>query len=161
MSTCPCGSGNSFTDCCEPIIKGTLNAPTAAGLMRARYSSYTTGDIDFIIETTHPDHRDDMDVKEITSWSEQSNWKGLEIVDTSEGTERDDWGMVEFKAKFELGGNELSHHERSEFVKVDGKWYFLDGNPVTETYQRQGPKVGRNDPCSCGSGKKYKKCCGK
>jgi len=29
-----------------------------------------------------------------------------------------------------------------------------------ETVTRQGPKVGRNDPCSCGSGKKYKKCCG-
>jgi preprotein translocase subunit SecA len=26
---------------------------------------------------------------------------------------------------------------------------------------RMGPKVGRNDPCSCGSGKKYKQCCGK
>ncbi|HLK58192.1 MAG TPA: SEC-C metal-binding domain-containing protein [Chthonomonadaceae bacterium] len=32
----------------------------------------------------------------------------------------------------------------------------------TETilYERAGPKVGRNDPCPCGSGKKYKKCCG-
>ena len=28
-------------------------------------------------------------------------------------------------------------------------------------YQREAPKVGRNDPCPCGSGKKYKKCCGK
>ncbi|MDR0490672.1 MAG: DnaJ domain-containing protein [Oscillospiraceae bacterium] len=28
------------------------------------------------------------------------------------------------------------------------------------TYRREGPKVGRNDPCPCGSGKKYKKCCG-
>jgi preprotein translocase subunit SecA len=28
------------------------------------------------------------------------------------------------------------------------------------TVQRAGPKVGRNDPCPCGSGKKYKKCCG-
>jgi preprotein translocase subunit SecA len=26
---------------------------------------------------------------------------------------------------------------------------------------RSGPKVGRNDPCPCGSGKKYKQCCGK
>ena len=26
---------------------------------------------------------------------------------------------------------------------------------------RTGPKVGRNDPCPCGSGKKYKQCCGK
>ena len=30
-----------------------------------------------------------------------------------------------------------------------------------ETYHKEGPKVGRNDPCPCGSGKKYKKCCGK
>jgi hypothetical protein len=27
--------------------------------------------------------------------------------------------------------------------------------------KRTGPKVGRNDPCPCGSGKKYKNCCGK
>jgi preprotein translocase subunit SecA len=31
----------------------------------------------------------------------------------------------------------------------------------TVTYHREEPKVGRNDPCPCGSGKKYKKCCGK
>ena len=30
---------------------------------------------------------------------------------------------------------------------------------VPETFRRQGPKVGRNDPCPCGSGKKFKKCC--
>ena len=29
-----------------------------------------------------------------------------------------------------------------------------------EPYRREGPKIGRNDPCPCGSGKKYKKCCG-
>jgi hypothetical protein len=38
----------------------------------------------------------------------------------------------------------------------------LDDNPqVTGTFRRAEPKVGRNDPCPCGSGKKYKKCCGK
>ena len=30
-----------------------------------------------------------------------------------------------------------------------------------ETYKREQPKVGRNDPCPCGSGKKYKNCCGR
>nr|QGT50781.1 hypothetical protein Elusimicrob2101_0440 [uncultured Elusimicrobia bacterium] len=29
-----------------------------------------------------------------------------------------------------------------------------------ETVKHEGPKIGRNDPCPCGSGKKYKKCCG-
>jgi len=30
-----------------------------------------------------------------------------------------------------------------------------------KTIVNEGPKVGRNDPCPCGSGKKYKQCCGK
>ena len=29
-----------------------------------------------------------------------------------------------------------------------------------QTVVHEGPKIGRNDPCPCGSGKKYKKCCG-
>jgi preprotein translocase subunit SecA len=41
----------------------------------------------------------------------------------------------------------------------------LDGGRLlprkVETFRREGPKIGRNDPCPCGSGKKYKKCCGK
>lgn len=32
--------------------------------------------------------------------------------------------------------------------------------PKVETVVNEGPKIGRNDPCPCGSGKKYKKCCG-
>jgi uncharacterized protein len=35
------------------------------------------------------------------------------------------------------------------------------GNNMSPTYRRLGPKVGRNDLCPCGSGKKYKYCCGK
>lgn len=42
-------------------------------------------------------------------------------------------------------------------------WDFTDSNPwsVSQTYVRETPKIGRNDPCPCGSGKKYKRCCGK
>ena len=36
-----------------------------------------------------------------------------------------------------------------------------DENGVGKTITRKGEKVGRNDPCPCGSGLKYKKCCGK
>ncbi|MBI1910138.1 MAG: preprotein translocase subunit SecA [Deltaproteobacteria bacterium] len=35
------------------------------------------------------------------------------------------------------------------------------GRVITEPSPREGPKIGRNDPCPCGSGKKYKKCCGR
>ncbi|MFH0898551.1 MAG: preprotein translocase subunit SecA [bacterium] len=34
-------------------------------------------------------------------------------------------------------------------------------DPSAKTFKREAPKVGRNEPCPCGSGKKYKKCCGK
>ncbi len=36
-----------------------------------------------------------------------------------------------------------------------------DGTVTPATIKRQGKKVGRNDPCPCGSGKKYKNCCGR
>ena len=36
-----------------------------------------------------------------------------------------------------------------------------DGTVAPATIRRQGKKVGRNDPCPCGSGKKYKNCCGR
>ena len=32
---------------------------------------------------------------------------------------------------------------------------------INRTVINEGPKVGRNDPCTCGSGKKYKNCCGR
>ena len=51
--------------------------------------------------------------------------------------------------------------ERSRFVRRDGQWYYLDGEYETETTRRETPKIGRNDPCPCGSGKKFKKCCGR
>jgi len=41
-------------------------------------------------------------------------------------------------------------------VRADGS----EINPVVETYRREGRKIGRNEMCPCGSGKKYKKCCG-
>ncbi|MGA1523171.1 MAG: SEC-C metal-binding domain-containing protein, partial [Planctomycetota bacterium] len=49
----------------------------------------------------------------------------------------------------------------ASFQKIDGRYYFVDGVIVGPgTFRREAPKVGRNDPCPCGSGKKHKKCCG-
>jgi len=47
-----------------------------------------------------------------------------------------------------------------DFDEGDG-YYYDDYEPdEVKTFVRESPKVGRNDPCPCGSGKKYKKCCG-
>lgn len=161
MEKCPCSSELNYSECCEPIIKGEKEAETAEALMRSRYSAYTKHEIEYIGETIHPDQRSDYDEKATKDWSHGSEWLGLEIVNTENGLASDEEGTVEFKAKFKQQGYELDHHELSEFKKVDGKWYFFNGEAVkNKPVVREDPKIGRNDPCICGSGKKYKKCCG-
>ncbi|CAH2031937.1 YchJ family protein [Trichlorobacter ammonificans] len=161
MSSCPCGSGSSYTDCCLPIIKNLRPAETAEALMRARYAAYATTEMDFVFESTHPDHRQNYDHDGTRAWAESSEWLGLQIVATDKGGPTDDVGQVEFIARFrEQGGAARAHHENSRFLRQDGRWYFADGvmvknQPIIVS------KVGRNDPCTCGSGLKYKKCCGK
>lgn len=160
MSNCYCGSGVTYSDCCEPIIGGVQSAKTAEQLMRARYSAYVGAKMDFIFETTHPDHRQGYDHAGTQEWAENSEWLGLEIVNNLKGGPDDTTGEVEFIARFSEKGVPREHHENAQFKKDKGRWYFAEGamvkpKPVTVS------KIGRNDPCTCGSGLKYKKCCGK
>jgi SEC-C motif-containing protein len=130
--------------------------------MRSRYTAYTQGTIDYVVDTHDPASRDDVDRDAAGKWSESAEWLGLEIVDTEAGGEGDDAGVVEFIATYQVEGVEHKHHERSTFLRDDGRWYYKDGDMVKpRPVVRDQPKVGRNEPCPCGSGKKFKKCCGK
>jgi preprotein translocase subunit SecA len=51
---------------------------------------------------------------------------------------------------------EMQEKQRQDYIMSRG-----EDTPEPKTVKRDHDKVGRNDPCSCGSGKKYKKCCGK
>ncbi|MCI6261533.1 YchJ family protein [Pyramidobacter sp. SM-530-WT-4B] len=161
MSLCPCGSNRELEECCRLIIKGSRRAQTAVELMKARYVAYTTGDVDFIISSHDPETRENVSKEATEEWSRSARWLGIEILSTIGGGPDDDDGVVEFVASFELEGKKINHHEKSYFKKINGNWFFVDGQIVPETYVRSAPKVGRNDPCPCGSGKKYKFCCGK
>ena len=46
-------------------------------------------------------------------------------------------------------------------VLLDIYWYWQAIINKPQTVRREGDKTGRNDPCPCGSGKKYKACCNK
>jgi SEC-C motif domain protein len=127
--------------------------------MRARYTSYATGKIEFVERTHAPDSRGDFDRKAAEKWSRESQWKGLRILATKKGTERDNDGIVSFVAAFVQDGKEYHHEEIAHFKKVDGAWMFSESQtPNRETFVKSGPDLGRNDPCHCGSGKKFKKC---
>jgi SEC-C motif-containing protein len=161
MKLCPCGSGLAYTECCEPYITGIKPAPTAEALMRSRYSAYAEQAIDYIFATCIQDGKQDIDVKQTKDWSEKSRWLGLKILLVSQGGPTDTEGTVEFEAVYEREGLKDIHHERAQFKKQDGRWFYDDGTIIPKTVVRAGPKVGRNEPCPCGSGKKYKYCHGR
>lgn len=159
---CPCGSGKTYAECCEPIIKGTKKAPTAESLMRARYTAYEKQEIDFIINTCEDsDEVAEIDRKATEDWSKNSTWHGLQILRTEKGTESDEEGVVEFEATYTRKQIRDVHHEMAYFKKINEEWVYSVGQLKTTTVVREGEKIGRNDPCPCGSGKKYKKCCGR
>lgn len=159
--SCPCGTQKTYSQCCGMFHAGA-KADTAEKLMRSRYSAYVVGKIDYVANTNDPQTGGDFDFEAAEVWSKQSEWLGLEIVATKEGKPGDLSGEVEFKAKFKADGVEQTHHEVSlfRFDPKNGSWFYRDGKTIREPERRAEPKIGRNDPCSCGSGKKYKKCCG-
>lgn len=159
---CPCGRDLSLSDCCGPFLKGTKYPATAEDLMRSRYTAYVLGNVDYILSTHHEKTRDEVDRDSVTAWSVQSEWLGIEILHTEGGGCDDTRGVVEFAAQYTEQGHTHTHHERSRFEKDDDRWYYVDGTMIKpEPVVRTVPKVGRNDPCPCGSGAKFKKCCGK
>ena len=164
MAACPCGSKLDEGDCCGPLIAGTAIAKTAEALMRSRYSAYVRGAIDYIIATHDEKTRGEIDRPGITAWSKDTEWQGLDIMDTKAGGEADTTGVVEFIAKGVTNGKAFAQRERSRFAKVDDRWFYIDGIAAEQPQQQQPVRVaavpGRNEPCSCGSGKKYKKCHG-
>ncbi len=158
-SPCPCGSGSALDDCCGPYIAGAP-APTAQALMRSRYSAYVLGKFGYLAETLAPELRGDFDVAEAKDAFGNTRWDGLEIRAATGGGPDDETGTVEFIARYRAGGERRLHHELSSFRREGGRWVF-DGEVMNpKAPPRQAAKVGRNAPCPCGSGKKYKKCCG-
>ena len=177
LPICPCqinpvsdtiGAPLLYQDCCQPYHDGLLNkeadgikAETAKRLMRTRYSAFVLVKPNYIVKTTLPSQQNLLDIQAIESWAIETNWAGLEIVaHTPKLGKRH--AQVEFKAYFNVSDNEddglQAHHELSAFVKVtdkannDARWYFLDPTVEMTITQKQ--------PCICGSGEKFKRCCG-
>jgi SEC-C motif-containing protein len=147
---CPCGSGRDYDACCGALHRGKRRAETPLELMKSRYSAYAVGNGRYLVETTASENRHEGDAALIEEHARHTEWLKLEIVDS---TESGDEGMVEFKAFYRENGVVRVLHEKSRFLRREGMWYYIDGI-LYDT------KIGRNDPCPCGSGKKFKKCCG-
>jgi SEC-C motif-containing protein len=160
MSNCPCGFEKEYKDCCELIHNDQSKATSPELLMRARYSAFVVNKVEFVDQTNIPGTKD-FNLTDAKKWAKDSDWHHLEVVGTKDLSDTE--GLVEFKAFYkDVEKTNQTHHEQGHFKKVDDLWFYTDGKIVTQgTITREGPKIGRNDPCPCESGKKFKKCCGK
>lgn len=150
MSQCPCQSGKHYLECCQPFHSGSQFPETAEQLMRSRYVAYTMVNIPYIVETTVPSQQKLLDQQAMQEWGESTRWSGLEIIKHTPNLSKTH-ASVEFKASFKTENGIEAHHELSLFVKIEGRWYFVDPTVPLPTMKQ---------PCVCGSGKKFKHCCG-
>lgn len=157
---CPCGSTLSHDACCAPILRGEP-AGTAEALMRSRYTAYVVRDYDHLQRSLSQEQRADFDRDSARRWAESSEWRGLTITGTTGGGAEDAEGTVAFVAKYRIDGADQQHVEIAHFAREEGRWVYTGHEePAAQPVRRATPKTGRNDPCPCGSGKKFKKCCG-
>lgn len=160
MSACLCGSGLESDACCAPLLAGKP-APTAEALMRARYTAYASGDLDYVEKTCVKEIRSDFNRLEAERFIAETKWLGLEISRVVEGGPQDETGLVEFVFRYSQKDEPYAQHELATFCREDGAWVYKDSEVNPKCPPLRVTKIGRNDPCSCNSGKKYKKCCGK
>ena len=153
---CPCVSRRTFENCCSPFIDGRAVAEQPEQLMRSRFSAFSIGNIDYLINTHHISTRSttlrgalERDMRDI-------DWLGLSVIQASPVSSLEPRGFVEFVALYKRAqlyeGRIEQLHEKSMFIKEKARWFYISGEQLPPY------KFSRNAPCWCGSGKKIKHC---
>lgn len=123
-SACFCGSDKTYAACCKPYLDGEQQPATAEALMRSRYSGYVLARKDYLLRTWHESTRPkELDLNDTGA----INWLGLKIVHTETNGPDDARGVIEFVARYKIGGKAHRLHETSRFVREEGRWFYLDG----------------------------------
>ncbi len=129
MQVCPCGRVDAkkravaYVDCCGRFVDhfSTTPAPDAEHLMRSRYTAFVREQASYLLATWHSSTRPAS-----LDFDAGAKWLGLEVrqhqvtgADTAE---------VEFVARYRVQGQAVRLHERSRFVREDGRWFYVDGD---------------------------------
>lgn len=146
-----------YAECCGRYHSQEHTPATAEILMRSRFSAYARRDVDYLLSTWDASKRP----ANIDFSRETAQWQTLAIIDSKKGGEQDNKGIVEFKAYYTQDGEEHFLHEVSRFVKSGSRWLYLDGVIKAAGKVSTTANSGKNAPCACGSGKKFKRCCGR
>ena len=123
---CPCGAKATFDKHCLPILEGKAKPETAERLMRARFTAYSMGDVDFLIRTTAAEFRDKLDADELEEYCDSIRCVSLKVLGTEAGGPGDDTGVVKFHASLMVNGKRTLHSEVSRFHREDGAWVYAE-----------------------------------
>ena len=118
-AACPCGSQRSYQDCCGRFHQHQTQAGNALELMKSRYAAFVMKDADYLLGTWHPDTRPSS-----LQLDDPIKWLGLTIEEFIDG-ERE--AYVSFVARGKYNGRAFKQKEKSRFLKLDGSWYYVDG----------------------------------
>lgn len=128
-AACPCGRQDArhrplaYAECCGRYLDhwDEAPAPDAESLMRSRYTAFVRERADYLRATWHPDH-----CPATLDFDPGTQWLGLEVREHR--VTGPDQAEVEFVARYRLGGRAVRLHERSRFVRQDGRWVYVDGD---------------------------------
>jgi SEC-C motif-containing protein len=121
MLGCYCDSGLEFKVCCGKFLDKIEVPSTPEELMRSRYSAYKIKNIDYLVETTHPDYRKYYSRKSISNWANSVVFMKL-MIKKAEGN------RVQFIAVFKDEKGVLQEHREDSLFKIEGeRWYYLEG----------------------------------
>jgi SEC-C motif-containing protein len=118
---CSCGSGAEYERCCGRFIDGGEAAQTAEQLMRSRYTAYVLRNEAYVKATWHVTTRP----TDVVTEDDDVKWLGLEV---RRHVPDGDSAIVEFVARYKVGGKAHRLHEISRFVREDGKWFYVEGS---------------------------------
>ncbi|MBQ0833862.1 YchJ family protein [Marinobacter sp.] len=142
---CPCGSQRRYAECCQRYHSGE-KAPSPEALMRSRFTAFVLKIESYLRASWHTSTRPAE-----LGLDNSPDWVSLRILDTGQNGDN---GQVHFQAIYRLNPGWGYLQEHSQFVRENGRWYYLEGQPHEGVL-----KPGRNEPCPCGSGRKFKACC--
>jgi len=127
LALCPCGSARNLQDCCQPFLQAKRLPASAEALMRSRYTAYVLNDVAYLLATWHPDTcPESLDLDQASP----SQWLGLAIKRYSQIDA--DHAEVEFVARYKIDGRGFRMQETSRFVRIEGRWLYLDGDIVSD-----------------------------
>jgi SEC-C motif domain protein len=155
---CPCGSSNTYAECCGPLHNQVRGCTSMIDVLRSRYSAFCWRNIGYILATTHPTNRDYSDDK--VAWAKDLNRDGmfdsfdfvkLEVVKEEAGSDENE-GFIEFQVTMRgrgedeglrrggrrsaaaVAGLETVIKERSRFLRdtENGIWSYANGDVSSE-----------------------------